>query len=50
MKKLTHRTTIYSRKFGRHPDNPVAAQLKVIRRYARKHGLKIMKVATDGES
>ena len=44
------RAAVYVRKSRRQRDHSVAAQLKVIRRYARKHGLKIMKVATDGES
>ena len=50
MKKRTHRTAAYGRKSGRHPNHSVAAQLKVIRRYARRRGLKIVRVATDGES
>jgi hypothetical protein len=50
MKKRTHRTAAYGRKSGRQLDHSVAAQLKVIRRYARQRGLKIVSVATDGES
>jgi hypothetical protein len=50
MKKRTHRTAIYRRESERHPDDSVAAQLKVIRKYARQRGLKIVRVSTDSES
>ena len=50
MKKRTKRAVVYMRESGRHAGDSVAAQLKAIRRYARQHGLKIVKEATDGES
>ena len=50
MKKRTNRAAVYLRKYGRHPDDSVAAQVQVIRRHARQHGLKIVRVATDGNS
>ena len=50
MKKPTLRTAIYRRESWWHRDHSVSAQLMVIRRYARKHGLKIVRVATDGKS
>lgn len=49
-RKRTLQTAAYGRKSGRHQNHSVAAQLKVIRRYARQRGLKIVRVATDGES
>jgi hypothetical protein len=48
MKKRTHRAAVYRRKSGGQPDDSIRAQLKVIRRYARQRGMKIVKVATDG--
>jgi hypothetical protein len=49
MKRRRNRAAAYVRKSGQHPDDSIAAQLRVIREYARRRGLKIVKVATDGE-
>ena len=45
-----NRAAVYVRKSRQRRDDSIAAQLKVIRRYARQRGLKIVSVATDGES
>ncbi|MGB7769894.1 MAG: recombinase family protein [Verrucomicrobiia bacterium] len=45
-----YRAAVYVRKSRQRRDDSIAAQLKVIRRYARQRGLKIVRVATDGES
>ena len=45
-----NRAAVYVRKSRQRRDDSIAAQLKVIRRYARQRGLKIVRVATDGES
>ena len=45
-----NRAAVYARKSGQRPDDSIASQLKVIRRYARQRGLKIVRMATDGES
>jgi len=50
MKPKRNRAAAYARRSGRHPDDSIAAQLKAIRKYARRRGLKIVKVATDRES
>jgi len=50
MKKRMNQTADYLRAPSRHADDSVAAQLKTIRGYARQRGLKIVRVATDGES
>jgi hypothetical protein len=44
------RAAVYARKSGQRRDDSIAAQLKVIRRYARQRGLKIVGVATNGEA
>jgi DNA invertase Pin-like site-specific DNA recombinase len=44
------RAAVYVRKSRLRRDDSIAAQLKVIRRYARQRGLKIVRVATDGEA
>jgi DNA invertase Pin-like site-specific DNA recombinase len=50
MKRKRNRAAVYARKSGERPDDSIAAQLKAIRRYARQRGLKIVNMATDGES
>ena len=50
MKRKRNRAAAYARKSGQCPDDSIAAQLKVIRQYARRRGLKIVKTFTDGES
>jgi DNA invertase Pin-like site-specific DNA recombinase len=45
-----NRAAGYVSKSRQRRDDSIAAQLKVIRRYARQRGLKIVSVATDGES
>jgi hypothetical protein len=40
------RASVYVRKSRQRRDDSIAAQLKVIRRYARQRGLKIVRVAT----
>ena len=50
MKKRMNQTAEYLRAPSWHADDSVAAQLKTIRRYAGQRGLKIVQVATDGES
>ena len=47
MKKRTHRTAAYGRKSGRQLDHSVAAQLKVIRKYAKHHGFEIVRTYAD---
>ena len=49
MKKLS-RTAVYARKPRQRRDDSIAAQLKVIRRYARQRGFKIVRAATDGKA
>jgi hypothetical protein len=45
-----NRAAVYSRKSGQRRDDSIAAQLKVIRRYACQRGLKIVMAATDGKA
>ena len=45
-----YRAAVYARKSRQRLDDSIDAQLKVIRRYARQRGLKIVRVATDGEA
>jgi DNA invertase Pin-like site-specific DNA recombinase len=45
-----NRAVVYVRKSRQRRDDSIAAQLKMIRRYARQRGLKIVRVATDGEA
>jgi hypothetical protein len=44
------RAAVYARKSGQRRDDSIAAQLKVIRRYACQRGLKIVMAATDGKA
>lgn len=48
MKRI--RTASHARKSGQRQDDSPAAQMKAIGRHAHQHGLKIVKMATDGES
>ena len=50
MKKQMNQTADDLRAPSRHADDSIAAQLNAIRRHARQRGLKIVKMATDGES
>ena len=42
------RAAAYARRSSKHPQFSVARQIVVIRKYAKRHGLKIVKNYSDG--
>lgn len=47
MKRKQNRAAAHARESGRCPADSIAAQFKVIRKYAKQRGLKIVNTATD---